>query len=79
MPRSESQQFRPAGTRVALPGTKRRSSNCESDVQDVFFSGLLSTDPAPCISFRERERSACAESFGSSNENQKVSPAYFKP
>jgi hypothetical protein len=39
LPRNESQQVRPAGTRVALPGANRRSSQSESSVQDS-FSGL---------------------------------------
>jgi len=36
LPRNESQHFRPAGTRVALPGTNCRSSRFESGLQDFF-------------------------------------------
>jgi hypothetical protein len=71
VPRNKSQQFRPAGTRVALPGTKHRSQKTESSVQGVFC--------ASCISFREREQFAYAKRLGSSNEIQKVFLDYFKP
>jgi hypothetical protein len=37
VPRSESRHFRPAGTRVALPGTNRHSQKAESSLQDVFL------------------------------------------
>jgi hypothetical protein len=71
VPRNKSQQFRPAGTRVALPGTKRHSQKTESSVQDVFCTS--------CISFREREQFAYAKRLGSCNEIQKVFLDYFKP
>jgi hypothetical protein len=71
VPRNKSQQFRPAGTRVALPGTKRHSQKTESSVQDVFCTS--------CISFREREQFAYAKRLGSCNEIQKVFLGYFKP
>jgi hypothetical protein len=41
-PRNESQHFRPAGTRVALPGTNRRSSEVESGLQDFLASCISS-------------------------------------
>jgi hypothetical protein len=50
VPPNKWQHFRPAGTRVALPGTKRHSQKTESSVQDVFST--------PCIPFREREQFA---------------------
>jgi len=71
VPRNKLQQFRPAGTRVAPPGTKRHSRKTESSVQDVFCTS--------CISFREREQFAYAKRLGSCNEIQKVFLDYFKP
>jgi hypothetical protein len=71
VPRNKLQQFRPAGTRVALPGTKRHSRKTESSVQGVFCTS--------CISFGEREQFAYAKRLGSCNEIQKVFLGYFKP
>jgi hypothetical protein len=46
MPRNKSRQFRPAGTRVALPSTNCRSSKSESGLlQDFFSQESASIDP----------------------------------
>jgi hypothetical protein len=53
VPRNESQHFRPAGTRVALPGTNRRSSRSESSKQD-FFPRFKSSESLSC-NFSQRK------------------------
>jgi hypothetical protein len=54
MPRNESQQFRPAGTRVALPGANYRSSQSESSVQD-FFRRLRKREKCVLLIFAKRK------------------------
>jgi hypothetical protein len=66
MPRNESQQFRPAGTRVALPGANCRSSQSESSVQD-FFRRLRKREKCVLQIFAKKKtvrKSSCKASTG---------------
>jgi hypothetical protein len=65
VPRNKSQQFRPAGTRVAPPGTKRTRKKPSAAYRTFFLR--------PAFHFES------ANNLRWSNEIQKVFLDYFKP
>jgi len=69
-PRNESQHFRPAGTRVALPGTNRRSSEIESGLQGFFSQGLQVPILKPCVLHFSRSERKLREEFCYANRDE---------
>jgi hypothetical protein len=72
VPRNKPQQFRPAGTRVAPPGTKRHSQKTESSVQDVLFV-------RPAFHFESANNLLTQKDSARATKFKKVFLDYFKP